>query len=150
MHGRTVCDAHRALQVNGPHQLPPAKSLSDITLFSDAKEIFWCKPGLEQRSRTARRRSANASATTRDAKRLGAGHERPLGLSMPFSIRRRWSVSAGLARAALLAQQTAFRHRTTMEVRTIADIVPRASPTNAITAPSCWAARRRDGPVDGI
>src|SRR6202030_1965985 len=38
---------------------------------------------------------ANASAATRDAKCLGAGRERPQGLSRPFSSRRMWSVSAG-------------------------------------------------------
>ena len=38
---------------------------------------------------------ANASATTRDAECLGAGRERPQGLSRPFSSRRMWSVSAG-------------------------------------------------------
>jgi hypothetical protein len=38
---------------------------------------------------------ANASATTRDAKCLGAGRERPQGLSRPFSSRRMWSVSPG-------------------------------------------------------
>src|SRR6202035_4795678 len=37
---------------------------------------------------------ANASAATRDAKCLGAGRERPQGLSRPFSSRRMWSVSA--------------------------------------------------------
>ena len=36
-----------------------------------------------------------ASAATRDAKCLGAGRERPQGLSRPFSSRRMWSVSAG-------------------------------------------------------
>ena len=38
---------------------------------------------------------AKASAATRDAKCLGAGRERPQGLSRPFSSRRMWSVSAG-------------------------------------------------------
>jgi len=38
---------------------------------------------------------ANASETTRDAKCLGAGRERPQGLLRPFSSRRMWSVSAG-------------------------------------------------------
>jgi len=38
---------------------------------------------------------ANASVPTRDAKRQGAGRERPQGLSRPFSSRRMWSVSAG-------------------------------------------------------
>ena len=36
---------------------------------------------------------AKASAATRDAKCLGAGRERPQGLSRPFSSRRMWSVS---------------------------------------------------------
>ena len=35
---------------------------------------------------------AKASAATRDAKCLGAGRERPQGLSRPFSSRRMWSV----------------------------------------------------------
>src|ERR1700686_2276395 len=38
---------------------------------------------------------AKGSAATRDAKCLGAGRERPQGLSTPFSSRRMWSVSAG-------------------------------------------------------
>src|SRR5712671_4109249 len=38
---------------------------------------------------------AKASAATRDAKCLGAGRERPQGLSRPFSSRRMRSVSAG-------------------------------------------------------
>ena len=38
---------------------------------------------------------AKASAATRDAKCLGAGRERPQGLSRPFSSRRMSSVSAG-------------------------------------------------------
>ena len=38
---------------------------------------------------------AEASAATRDAKCLGAGRERPQGLSRPFSSCRMWSVSAG-------------------------------------------------------
>ena len=37
---------------------------------------------------------AEASAATRDAKCLGAGRERPQGLSRPFSSCRMWSVSA--------------------------------------------------------
>jgi hypothetical protein len=38
---------------------------------------------------------ASASVPTGDAKCLGAGRERPQGLSRPFSSRRMWSVSPG-------------------------------------------------------
>src|SRR5712672_4852113 len=48
-----------------------------------------------------------ASAATRDAKCLGAGRERPQGLSRPFSSRRMWSVSAAAANAK-------FPHDTTL------------------------------------
>ena len=63
------------LMIVGKNALPP-KNAQEL--------IAWLKAN-----------PAKASAATRDAKCLGAGRERPQGLSRPFSSRRMWSVSAG-------------------------------------------------------